>query len=169
MAYASWSVVYGEQPSAAKWNILGTNDAHFYSFLGANLAWQSWTPTFTNLSGGTIQFAKYTQVGKTVNYYLKYQLAGAGVAGAVKFTLPVTPSSMYDQLGISLMGIAHYRDAGTASFEGLVLYDSGSTVECRVNGAAATYVTTGNLLSSTIPFTWANTDQIHATGTYEAA
>jgi len=29
MAYASWSVVFGEQPTAAKWNILGTNDASF--------------------------------------------------------------------------------------------------------------------------------------------
>lgn len=29
MAYVSWSVVFGEQPSAAKWNILGTNDASF--------------------------------------------------------------------------------------------------------------------------------------------
>lgn len=29
MAYQSWSVVFGEQPSAAKWNILGTNDAGF--------------------------------------------------------------------------------------------------------------------------------------------
>lgn len=29
MAYASWSVVFGEQPSATKWNILGTNDASF--------------------------------------------------------------------------------------------------------------------------------------------
>lgn len=29
MAYSSWSVVYGEVPSAAKWNILGTNDASF--------------------------------------------------------------------------------------------------------------------------------------------
>lgn len=29
MAYVAWSVVYGEQPSAAKWNILGTNDASF--------------------------------------------------------------------------------------------------------------------------------------------
>lgn len=34
MAYASWSVVFGEQPSAAKWNILGTNDAHFNTRLG---------------------------------------------------------------------------------------------------------------------------------------
>lgn len=29
MAYAVWSVVFGEQPSASKWNILGTNDAAF--------------------------------------------------------------------------------------------------------------------------------------------
>lgn len=29
MGYSSWSVVFGEQPSAAKWNILGTNDASF--------------------------------------------------------------------------------------------------------------------------------------------
>lgn len=29
MAYASWSVTFGEQPSASKWNILGTNDASF--------------------------------------------------------------------------------------------------------------------------------------------
>ncbi len=29
MSYAAWSVVFGEQPSAAKWNILGTNDSSF--------------------------------------------------------------------------------------------------------------------------------------------
>lgn len=34
MAYTAWSVVFGEQPSAAKWNQLGANDALFYSFLG---------------------------------------------------------------------------------------------------------------------------------------
>lgn len=34
MAYASWSVVFGEQPSAAKWNILGTNDSTFNTLLG---------------------------------------------------------------------------------------------------------------------------------------
>lgn len=33
MAYASWSVVFGEQPSATKWNILGTNDAEFNSMI----------------------------------------------------------------------------------------------------------------------------------------
>ncbi len=29
MAYQAWSVIAGEQPTAAKWNILGTNDASF--------------------------------------------------------------------------------------------------------------------------------------------
>lgn len=29
MSYQSWSVVFSEQPSAAKWNILGSNDASF--------------------------------------------------------------------------------------------------------------------------------------------
>lgn len=39
MAYQSWSVVFGEQPSAAKWNILGTNDASFNDGTGiASLA-----------------------------------------------------------------------------------------------------------------------------------
>jgi len=29
MSYQAWSVVFGEQPSASKWNILGQNDASF--------------------------------------------------------------------------------------------------------------------------------------------
>lgn len=29
MAYTAWSVVFGEQPTAAKWNQLGSNDAGF--------------------------------------------------------------------------------------------------------------------------------------------
>ena len=40
MAYASWSVVFGEQPSASKWNILGTNDASFNDGTGL--------PTYTS-------------------------------------------------------------------------------------------------------------------------
>lgn len=38
MAYSSWSVIFGEQPSAAKWNILGTNDAGFND--GTAFAWR---------------------------------------------------------------------------------------------------------------------------------
>lgn len=34
MAYAAWSVIAGEQPTTAKWNILGTNDASFNNGTG---------------------------------------------------------------------------------------------------------------------------------------
>lgn len=34
--YAAWSVVAGEQPTTAKWNILGTNDAAFNTGQGLN-------------------------------------------------------------------------------------------------------------------------------------
>lgn len=34
MAYVAWSVVFGEQPTAAKWNILGANDASFHDGTG---------------------------------------------------------------------------------------------------------------------------------------
>lgn len=43
MGYASWSVVFGEQPSAAKWNILGTNDSSFNDSTGINLQYANLT------------------------------------------------------------------------------------------------------------------------------
>lgn len=48
MAYASWSVVNNEQPSVAKWNILGTNDASFND--GTGIADAAITPA--KRSGG---------------------------------------------------------------------------------------------------------------------
>lgn len=34
--YAAWSVVAGEQPTTAKWNILGSNDSSFNTGVGFN-------------------------------------------------------------------------------------------------------------------------------------
>lgn len=50
MAYASWSVVFGEQPSAAKWNILGTNDASFNDGTGID----NGTINFRQLAAGAV-------------------------------------------------------------------------------------------------------------------
>lgn len=46
MAYAAFSVVFGEQPSASKWNILGTNDASFNNGSGIQ-------PTNPIIAGGS--------------------------------------------------------------------------------------------------------------------
>lgn len=95
MSYASWSVVFGEQPSAAKWNILGTNDAYFDSLIGSGTAWTSWTPTWTNFTiGNGTNACKYQQIGKTVYWRLVTTLGTTSSMGtAPTFTLPVTSVS----------------------------------------------------------------------------
>jgi len=63
MAYSSWSVIYGEQPSASKWNILGTNDASFNDGTGiANLA-----TNVTSISNPYKFHAKRTAAANTGN------------------------------------------------------------------------------------------------------
>lgn len=61
MAYTSWSVVFGEQPSAAKWNILGTNDASFND--GTGIANAAITSEHLN---ATIAFRAYDSGGTTL-------------------------------------------------------------------------------------------------------
>ena len=73
MAYQAWSVTFGEQPSASKWNILGTNDASFndgtgidakkiitrhlgleYALVSASA--DTTVSTNTNITGATVTF-----------------------------------------------------------------------------------------------------------------
>jgi len=135
---------------------------------GSAWAWGDWVPTLTNLSGGTLTFAKFTQEGKTIKFRLKYVLAGAGVAGAVTFTLPVTAATQY---GTSNHQIGHgiLDDGGATFYQGVCYLAASTTVATiRVLNASATYGTL-TALSSTIPFTWASTDVIQIQGEYEAA
>lgn len=53
MAYASWSVTSLEQPTLAKWNILGTNDAYFNTQVGADF------------SSGTTSTVWWEELGRT--------------------------------------------------------------------------------------------------------
>lgn len=123
MAYTAWSVVYGEQPTAAKWNQLGANDAGFKdgtnidagaitetklaasSVTNAKLstatdeigaAWKSWSPTLGN-GGGTISgstpFAKYMRIGKTILWRINISVTSVSAGGSVNFTAPVASAA----------------------------------------------------------------------------
>lgn len=104
MAYTAWSVVFGEQPTAAKWNILGTNDASFNDGTGiaddailarhiANLAvsnaqmaadtwlWEKLADVTLGVAGDTIASGTFT-ARKYLKVYL-YQVATGGT------TIPV--------------------------------------------------------------------------------
>lgn len=170
MAYSSWSVVFGEQPSAAKWNILGTNDAHFYSFLGDNTAWQTYSPTWTNLTtgNGTLNFAKYTQIGKTTHFRLSFTFGStSSISGEVSVTLPATAYSgvtASDQLN----GIGQFNDASGERYTAFLYFGSSTTVTLRYMNASATSLFI-RAISSTLPMTWTTSDQILIAGSYEAA
>lgn len=60
MAYASWSVVFGEQPSAAKWNILGTNDASFNDGTGIGNATITANKLATGAANATVATSETT-------------------------------------------------------------------------------------------------------------
>lgn len=135
---------------------------------GSAWAWTDWTPTLVNLSGGTQTFAKYTQIGKTIHFRFKYVLAGAGVAGAVTFTLPVTAATQYGTSNHQIGG-GILDDGGAAFYQGVCFLAASTTIATiRVSNASATYETY-TALSSTVPFTWASTDVIQIQGSYEAA
>lgn len=186
MAYTSWSVVFGEQPSAAKWNILGTNDASFNdgsgiaddaitpekltTGAGSSWAWQDWTPTLTNmtLGSGTVT-AKYIQIGKTVHLYFEFTLGSGSAMGTnPQFSLPVGAAARYGTHSHTI-GSAYIEDFANSALQGVTrLQGSTTTASVRSLGTAGT---TANLaqISATSPFTWGSGDYLNTTCTYEAA
>lgn len=179
MAYAAWSVTFGEQPSASKWNILGTNDASFNDGTGIGSGayftpWASWTPTITNLTLGSGSVtATYIQIGKTVHCKFRFIYgAGSAVGTGPYFTLPVTASSS----GYSAVaGAAPFQGTGwildsSSSTPLLAIPLSRSTTTCiiRLIGVAGTYAN-ANEITSTVPITWATGDEIGVHFSYEAA
>lgn len=146
--------------------------AKLVSGTGSSWAMQSWSPTWTNLSvgNGTVTTA-YIQSGKIVYFRLKLVFgATTSISGSVDFTVPVNSNAAYQGGESAIIGYAKYLDAGSASYSGYVQLTSGSATKGTliVPNVGGTYPT-GAGLSSTVPFTFALSDEIHAVGWYEVA
>jgi hypothetical protein len=128
----------------------------------------NWTPTFTNVSGGTIGYAKFHMIGKMIFFRMKYTLAGAGISGEVIFSTPVTMSSDYTS-ETPIAGSAGFVDAGAAAYPARVEANSTTTIMVRPLKSDATYATVSTPASATVPFTFGNTDFFWAAGSCEAA
>lgn len=131
----------------------------------ASEAWTDWVPTLTNLTlgNGSVD-AKFIKLGRTVFYRFLFTLGTTSAVGTnPQFTLPVAPVAAWTvPFGI---GSVILRDNGTAEYLGTVEVVSGSTVRPVTLGASSIVTT----ITATVPMTWANTDNIWAYGTYEAA
>lgn len=96
MAYTAWSVVFGEQPTAAKWNQLGTNDAGFKD--GTNIdnlaitnAKLAGSITYDKLASGTLVQGAFMRIYKnatqsipaTTGTTIQFNAATAGYDAAL--------------------------------------------------------------------------------------
>lgn len=189
MTYNAWSVVFGELPTAAKWNQLGTNDSgfkdgtnfddsivlpkHLMTGAGSSWAWQSWTPTLTNitLGNGTITYAKYTQIGKLVHYRIRIVVGSTTTAtDPPTISVPVTVNGDYSDLVAGFGTGAFYDASSGAVYQLTVLYrTSGTGLSFGVLAAGGTYGTFSGATSAAIPVAWASGDNIFLAGTFEAA
>lgn len=179
MAYTAWSVSFGEQPSAAKWNILGTNDAYFDSLIGSGTAWTSYSPTWTTsgtapaIGNGSLTGA-YQQLGKTVFFRIRFTAGSTTTYGtqAWQFGLPVAAHSYYTTASTnqSFPGAGYMENSGVLGYNAVGAFMNAtlgaSKFAITVVASAASAV---DLVSSSVPFTWGTADYISFGGTYQAA
>jgi hypothetical protein len=137
-------------------------------------AWQSWTPTTTNLTlGNGVIVAKYTQVGKTIRFRVSYKHGSTSSIGGglITLTLPVA-SIAYGNASSGgaypFIGLTKFEDIGVTSATGYVDMSSSTIMRPLVLNTAGTY---GNMngINTTTPFAWGTGDEMTITGAYEAA
>jgi hypothetical protein len=122
----------------------------------------TYVPVYVNLSGGTTNYAKYQIKDRSITWRFKYTLAGAGISGSVTTTVPFSFGSQYttDRDPIEQNGTLY--DATGARWFPRVLWSSATVAAIGYLNASPSFAN----LSSTLPFTWANTDEIHVVATH---
>lgn len=135
-------------------------------FLGA---WQSWTPSWTNLTiGSATVTARYTQIGKTVTCYLRVTLNSSSVGTSPRFTLPVAAASHYNSAN-NILAIGYAEDNAVAGYNVTVGIHNSTSEGTLFVSKANTYPANATPITSSTPFSWGNNDYLNTTFTYEAA
>lgn len=134
-------------------------------------SWSTWTPTWSNLTiGNAVVTARYRQIGKTVEGYIKVVFGSTSVMGASPtFTAPVTAASQYGSGAYNFIGIGYAEDAGVAALNcGAAFNASTSAISILTMNTAGTY---GNWVpfGASVPLAWNNGDFFNLTFEYEAA
>lgn len=134
---------------------------------GGSWAWQSWSPTYTNITvgNGTVD-AKSTQIGKTI--FWRYKLTfGTTTSISTSPTISLPAASAEGVLNRAMEGtieIHNPADAARTSLAGIIFYASSTAVIptwFNVNAAAQE-------ITATLPGTWATNWTLAMGGKYEA-
>ncbi len=128
------------------------------------LAWQTYAPTLSGgwANGNGTYSAQYAQVGKIVHVRLRFNIGSTTTKGTnCVFSLPVTAKNTFNQ-GLALLAI------GGTNYQGIVRNETTTQARILTAQASGTYLTVTQV-TATIPDTWATSDTITFSFTYEAA
>jgi hypothetical protein len=128
---------------------------------GTTAAWTTFTPTTTliTVGNGTLSCA-YKQRGKDVKVRYHFVFGSTSSLGGVPtFSIPVTSFSQ-STIRYALAGFAFDASASNVFL---------LTGAVNVTAGLVHIGSTGGLITSSIPFTWATGDIFALTGIYEAA
>lgn len=122
--------------------------------------WSNYTPTWTNGTlGNGVLAGRYWQIGKLVIFRIDLIWGSTtSSSGSWAFSLPVTASNPSTRL--FSVAVGEFIDTGTTAGD----------ARGRINGTTTFLPFAGaNQMGTTSPHTWANTDELHIIGVYEAA
>lgn len=133
-------------------------------------AWNSWTPVLTGSTtnptlgtGGTIT-GKYAQIGKLVTVRFQIQFGSGMSAGSGRYymTIPVNAAT-YAVQGVAIGSLVAVDVSAVALWTGVVSLETATGVGFFATGGGF------GMIGAAFPFTFASTDEIKGTFTYEAA
>lgn len=157
--------------TVAQWQngtLYATSTSAFIWMPRSNVAdYQSFTPTWTNLTvGNATQNFQYYRMGQFIHLFGNIILGStSSVSGAIRFSNPVNADAA---LTGQMFAFCEIQDTGAATFGAGVAQQAAGTFEIYALNVAGTY-STAALTSSTVPMSWASTDEITINIVYKAA
>jgi hypothetical protein len=135
-------------------------------------AWTTFTPVINGLTvgNGVYNYSKFKQIGKTVNVQVRFTL---GTTSAVTGEMTLDVPSEIARVALAAPGnvFGFFKDNSANTFSLSTITTSAASAArwfLRPTLSSGTYLST-SATTSTIPFTWGNTDEIAFTATYEVA
>ena len=144
MSYSAWSVIFGEVPSAAKWNILGSNDASFNDGTGigtdAVRSSSLYYGLIRNRQGGSTGDATWASSGTSNTATdAKDVFVQAGSIAVAANPTTVTFPTAFNQVPLVIAGTG---SANSANVMTIVLTVSATQFTCRQVNDGGTATTT---------------------------
>lgn len=131
MAYTAWSVVYGEQPTAAKWNQLGANDAGFKD--GTNI--DSLAITTAKLAAAAVTPDKLGTGGNTASIQTSQATSSTSYTDLATVGPSVTVTIGANGLALVLFSTIQTNSSASGYSDCSIDISGATTISANTNGA----------------------------------